>query len=69
MKNKFILWIDQYGTKFTSTTLKELRRKIGGGGSRVTKMYCDKKDGSTVQTGYVIGSHWLTAYQPVEIAQ
>lgn len=67
MKGKFTLFIDQYGNRFTSKTVKELRAQIGGGGSRVSKMFCDKKDGRTVQTGYVIGSHWLTAYRPVEI--
>ena len=68
MKSKFTLYIDQYGNRFYAYSLKELRSKIGMGGSRVSKMFQDKKDGSTVHTGYVIGSHWLTAYQPVEIA-
>jgi hypothetical protein len=31
-------------------------------------MFVDKKDGSTVHIGYVIGQHWLTAFQPVERA-
>ena len=30
-------------------------------------MYQDKKDGSTVHVGYVIGQLWLTAFQPVEV--
>jgi hypothetical protein len=36
------------------------------GGSRVRKMYVDKKDGRSVHIGYVVGQHWLTAYQRVE---
>jgi len=62
------LWIDQYGNRFYAATLKELRVQIGMGGSRVSKMYCDKKDGSTVCTGYVIGQHWLSHFTPVEKA-
>jgi len=65
MNGKAILYIDQYGSKFWSTTVAELREKIGGG--RVSKMYRDKKDGSTVHVGYVIGQYWLNAYQPCEI--
>lgn len=38
------------------------------GGSRVSKMYVDKKDGRSVHIGYVVGQHWLTAYQRVENA-
>jgi hypothetical protein len=60
------LWIDQYGQKYRARTVKELRGQIGGGGSRVSKMYCDKKTGGTVQTGYVIGPHWLMGFVPWE---
>lgn len=60
------LYLDQYGNKFFARTVKELRSKIEGGGSRVSKMYIDKKDGSTVHCGYVIGGHWLTAFVPFE---
>lgn len=60
------LFIDQWGNKFFARTLKELRAQIGGGGSRVSIMYRDKKDGRTVKCGYVIGGHWLSAYAPVE---
>ncbi len=66
MNGKFCLYIDQYGNKFGAKSVRELRRKIANGGSRVSKMFIDKKDG-VVQTGYVIGQHWLTMYQPVEI--
>ena len=59
------LFIDQYGNKFFASTVKELRSKIGMGGSSVLKMYVDRKDGSTVHVGYVIGQHWLSMYTPV----
>ena len=68
MKKMLTLYIDQYGNKFYASTVKELRSQIGMGGSRVSKMYVDKKDGRTVQIGYVIGGHWLTAYSRLEIA-
>ena len=59
------LFIDQYGNRFYAHTVKELRKQIGGGGSKVEKMYRDRKDGSVIHTGYVIGNHWLTMYAPV----
>ena len=68
MKGKRLLYIDQYGYKYYASTVKELRSQIGMGGSRVSKMYVDKVDGSIAHIGYVIGQYWLTAYQPVEIA-
>lgn len=64
MKGKLTLYRDQYGQTFTAKTVRELRSKLRG---RVSKMYVDKKDGGTVCVGYVIGQHWLTAFQPVEI--
>jgi hypothetical protein len=66
MKNKRTLYLDQYGNRFWAKTVKELRNQIGMGGSRVSKMYQDRKDGSVVHVGYVVGPHWLTAYQPME---
>lgn len=59
------LFIDQYGNHFYAHTVKELRRQIGMGGSAVTRMHVDRKDGSTITVGYVIGTHWLTMYAPV----
>ncbi len=59
------LFIDQYNNHFFAFTVKELRDKIGLGGSRVKKMYVNTKDGRTWQTGYVIGEHWLKQYKPV----
>lgn len=67
MNGKLLLYIDQYGSRFWARTVAELRKQIGMGGSRVLKMYVDKKDGRTVHIGYVIGEHWLTAYAPVEL--
>ncbi len=59
------LYIDQYGNKFYAATVKELRSQIGMGGSRVSKMYVDSKDGKQYQTGYVIGNHWLSCFTPM----
>jgi hypothetical protein len=67
MNGKQTLYIDQWGGKHWAKTVKELRSKIGCGGSRVRKMFRDKKDGSYVHVGYVVGQHWLTAFRPVEI--
>lgn len=61
-----MLYIDQWGNRFFAKTVKALRQQIGMGGSRVSKMYRDKKDGQVVHVGYVIGGHWLTAYVPFE---
>lgn len=66
MQGKMMLYLDQWGNKFWARTVKELREQISG---RINKMYVDKKDGSIVHVGYVIGEHWLTAYAPVEIKQ
>lgn len=67
MNRKLLLFIDQYGTVFTASTVKELRKQIKMGGSRVSKMYVDTKDGKTKHIGYVIGGHWLQAFEPVEL--
>lgn len=63
MKTKRYLWIDQFGNKYFACTVAELREQIACGGSRVSPMYVDKTDGTTVQTGYVIGQHWLARYE------
>lgn len=59
----FTMGIDQYGQHFDDlgkyprkTLLERLGRK------RASKMYVDKKDGSTVHIGYVIAGHWITLY-------
>jgi len=66
MNGKLMRYIDQWGNRWWAKTIKELREQIGMGGSRVSKMYVDKKDGRSVHIGYVVGQHWLTAYQPME---
>ena len=62
MNGKLFLYVDQYGNRFQASTVRELREKVGGG--RVSKMYIDNKDGHTFHIGYVIGQHWLTAFEP-----
>lgn len=66
MNGVLLLYIDQWGNHYWARTVKELRKQIGNGGSTVKKQYVDKKDGTIVHNGYVIGSHWLTAYIPFE---
>lgn len=56
------LWVDQYGSHYYAATVKELRKQIGNGGSRVSKMYVDLKSGGARHIGYVIGRQWLTGY-------
>jgi len=63
MNGKQTLFLDQYGNKFWAKTIKELRSQIGGGGSCVSRMYCDLKSGGCKHVGWVIGDHWLTPYQ------
>jgi hypothetical protein len=64
MHGRPMLYRDQYGNCFMARSVKELRDKVGGG--RVSKMYNDLKSGETVHTGYVVGAHWCTAFQPVQ---
>ena len=64
MNGKLMLYVDQYGERWYASSVRELHRKIGG--ARPSKMYVDKKDGGTVHIGYVIGTHWCTAYERVE---
>jgi hypothetical protein len=59
------LFIDQHGHPIWARTVKELRAKVGGG--RVNKMYANKKDGRTVQCGYVVGRRWFHRFAPVEL--
>ncbi len=65
MRGKWTLYIDQYGNKWGAHTVTALRAKIGGG--RVSKLYRDSRDGGAVHVGYIVGPHWCTAYQPVEL--
>ena len=66
MNGKTTLYVDQWGNRFYAQSTRALRDQVGGG--RISKMYRDKIDGRTVHVGYVVGRHWLTAYQPVERA-
>jgi len=68
MEAKHGVAIDQYGNRFRfgKYCRRDLADQIPG---KVSKMYRDKKDGTVVQTGYVIGQHWLTIYAPVEEPQ
>lgn len=59
-------WLDQYGHGLWAHSRKELIAKEGSG-SRVSKMYRDKADGSIVHVGYVIGTRWFTKLAPVEV--
>ena len=64
MRRAATLYIDQYGNQFVASTIKELREQIPG---RCSRMYIDRKDGSTLHVGYVIGQHWLTMFRRVEV--
>jgi hypothetical protein len=65
MNGKLMLYMDQYGKHWYARSVRELHRKLGG--HRPAKMYVDKKDGSTVHIGYVVGRHWCTMFVPVEL--
>jgi hypothetical protein len=67
MNGKTVLYLDQWGERYWARTIADLRAQIGMGGSRVSKMYIDKKDGSVAHVGYVVGQHWLTAYRRVKV--
>lgn len=60
--------VDQYGNTFHGLRhpRKDLMERIGC--AHTEKMYLDRKDGSIVHVGYVIGGLWLTLYkvEPVE---
>lgn len=47
---------DRHNISFVVSTRKELHEKIRNfvGPCRLDKMYCDKKDGRTVHTGFVV---------------
>jgi len=66
MNGKHTLYIDQYGTKFHCLYVYELKTEHHLSG-KISKMYVDGKDGKTYHIGYVVGNHWLTAYQAVRI--
>ncbi len=56
--------IDQYGEIYHDLgkyLRKELLERLGY--KKADKMYVDKKDGSTVHCGYVIGRNWINFYK------
>lgn len=57
------LGVNQYGQKYTmyKHPRKELLEILGA--TKAEKMYVDKKDGSSVHVGYVIGDEWITVYE------
>jgi hypothetical protein len=59
------LYLDQYGNQWFARTVAELRKQIGAGGSRVTRMYEDRGN-RVIHVGYVIGQHWCRAFAPIE---
>jgi hypothetical protein len=58
--------IDQYGNHYILNKYprKELLAKLSC--KHAGKMYCDKKDGSTVHTGYIINGLWITVLRVSE---
>lgn len=64
MNGTWLLYVNQYGERFAARTVRQLHERVGGG--RISKMYRDTKAGA-VHCGYVIGRHWLVAFQPMEI--
>jgi hypothetical protein len=55
--------IDQYGTDYHNLgphPRKALLERLGR--KRASKMYIDKKDGSTKHVGYIIAGHWIRLF-------
>lgn len=65
---KMYMAIDQYGQTYHGLKYprKELCERLCN--SHVEKMYQDKKDGTTVFCGYVIGGLWLRRCNMVLVA-
>ncbi len=64
MNGQWMLYVDQHNNMFGASTIKELKANVGSSTAR--RMYVDKKDGPPKHVGYIVGSHWLTAYVPYE---
>lgn len=65
-----MLALDQYGKAYIIAgkhPRKELMKLLCS--SSASKMYTDKKDGSTVHSGYIVKGLWLTLYTPHEVKQ
>jgi len=59
---KSYMALDQYGEVVHDLThpRKELSERFPG---RVSKMYEDMKDGTTIHCGYVVGPLWFMLYE------
>lgn len=66
MKKTYKLFIDQYWEIYNAMTIKELKEKYYLTW-RISKLYRDKRDWSTVHCWYCIGSLWMDMYIPLEI--
>lgn len=61
------VFIDQYGHKYYAKNRKELVQAVSPYGSpKVSIMYQDKADGTSVRIGYIIGEHWCVEYKKIE---
>jgi len=61
---KTFMAIDQYDQTYHDLgehPRKELLNRLGH--RKCRKMYCDRKDGSAIHVGYVIGRYWCTLYE------
>ena len=61
---KSIMGIDQYSQIYHDLgkyLRKELLKRLGY--KKADKIYVDKKDGSIVHCGYIIGRNWITLYE------
>jgi len=65
MNGKPTLYLDQYGNHWVVSSVRELHHRIGG--ARPSKMFIDQTDGSPIHIGYVVGGHWCTAFQRIEL--
>lgn len=63
MRGRLMLYRDQWNNTWFASTVKELCEKVGY--SKARPMFISKKTGD-VQIGYVVGPHWLQAFQPWE---
>jgi hypothetical protein len=60
----FTMGIDQNGKHYDDLgkyPRKELMRRLGY--KKAGKMYVEKKDGSSLHIGYIVGPYWITLYE------